>query len=824
MAVQDFEKLGSFYLGKVYDAEQAHATDNLLLYDSKDLTTHAVCVGMTGSGKTGLCLALIEEAALDGIPAIVIDPKGDLGNLLLTFPDLGPADFRPWINEDDARKQGQDAEGYAAAQAALWATGLKQWGQDGARIKKLRDAADFAIYTPGSSAGTPISILRSFDPPPPEIVDDTELFRERIATTATSLLTLAGIEADPLQSREHILVSTLLTHAWSSGRSLDIGGIIRDIQSPPVARVGVMELETFYPAAERFALAMRLNNLIASPGFARWTEGQPLDVASLLYTPEGKARVAIVSIAHLADAERMFFVSLLVEQVLGWVRTQSGTASLRAILYMDEIAGYIPPVANPPSKGPFLTLMKQGRAFGLGVVLATQNPVDLDYKGLANAGTWLIGRLQTERDKQRVLDGLEGAAAAGGGRGRFDRAEMDRLLSGLTSRVFLLNNVHDNGPEVFQSRWCLSYLRGPLTRTQIKALTELRVGASPAPAAPAPPFGRQANTARPQPGTAKPRTAPAAATGSSTRPVLRPDVPQYFIPARSDDGTLHYEPALLGVAKVFFSDAKAKVEVERSVSILAAIRPGPVAVDWDEGEACDLTDADVEAEPGSAGATFAPLAPDAGKPRNYDAWKKALADSLYRTHKLDLMRCEAMKLTSMPDESERDFRARIAQRIREERDAASEKLRVRFGPRLATLQDRIRRAEQAVAVQREQASAAKMSTALSFGTAVLSAFLGRKVASAGNLSRAATAARGVGRSAKETADVGRAAENVEALQHQLADLEAQFQTELEAAAGRLDGATAELTTLTLKPKKTGIAVRAVMLAWSPTGADGARAW
>ncbi len=821
MAVQDFEKLGAFYLGKVYDTGHAHATDNLLLYDSKDLCTHAVCVGMTGSGKTGLCVALIEEAAIDGIPALVIDPKGDLGNLLLTFPNLAPADFRPWINEEDARKQGQDPEAFAAAQAALWSTGLKQWGQDGARIAKLKASADFSLYTPGSSAGTPISILKSFEPPPPEIVEDAELFRERVATTATSLLTLAGVDADPLQSREHILISTLLSHAWGAGRALDIGGIIRDIQTPPVARVGVMELETFYPAQERFALAMRLNNLIASPGFSRWTEGAPLDIAAMLYTPAGKPRIAVVSIAHLNDAERMFFVSLLVEQVLGWARTQSGTGSLRAILYMDEIAGYVPPVANPPSKAPFLTLMKQGRAFGLGVVLATQNPVDLDYKGLANAGTWLIGRLQTDRDKQRVLDGLEGAAAAApGGRG-FDRAEMDRLLSGLSARVFLLNNVHDDAPEVFQTRWCLSYLRGPLTRNQIKTLSE--AGVRPAAEGASTP-GAAASL---RPAAAPSAPVPAARDRAGTqaaRPVLPPDVPQYFIPARSAAPGLSYEPVLLGMAKVFFSDARAGVEVEEAVSICTRIKSGPVPVDWDAGEDCDLTDTDVQREPGLTDAAYGPLPTEAGKARSYEAWKKALADSLYRTRKLELWRCDALKLTSRADEGERDFRARVAQALREERDAASEKLRAKYAPRLSALQDRIRRAEQAVAVQREQASAAKMSTAVSFGAAVLSAFLGRKVVSAGNVSRAATAVRGTARAAKESADVARAGENVEALQHQLADLEAQFQTELENATSRAGPAGADVTPLTLKPRKTAISVRAVMLAWAPMLPTGERAW
>src|SRR6185295_14684621 len=396
-AAADFEKLGVFYLGRPYDLGAKQAKPGLLLYDSKDLVTHAVCIGMTGSGKTGLCLALIEEALLDGIPVLLIDPKGDLPNLCLTFPELRPEDFAPWVNEDDARRKGLTVDAYAAQQAELWRKGLAEWGEDGPRIQRLRDAADVAIYTPGSTAGLPISIVKSFSTPPAAVRDDAELFRERIAPTATSLLGLLGVEADPLRSREHILLAKVLETAWHEGRDLDLTELIRQIQSPSFNRVGALDLEAFFPAKDRFALATQLNNLLASPGFDAWLEGEPLDIGALLHTPAGKPRATIISIAHLSDAERMFFVSLLLNEMLGWVRAQSGTTSLRALLYMDEVFGYFPPVANPPSKLPLLTLLKQARAFGVGVVLATQNPVDLDYKGLANTGTWFIGRLQTER-------------------------------------------------------------------------------------------------------------------------------------------------------------------------------------------------------------------------------------------------------------------------------------------------------------------------------------------------------------------------------------------------------------------------------------------
>ena len=791
----DFEKLGVFYLGKQYDLASRTRREGLVLYDSKDLVTHAVCVGMTGSGKTGLCIGLLEEAAIDGIPAIIIDPKGDLANMMLTFPDLKGEDFRPWVNEDDARKKGLEPGAFAEQQAAMWAKGLADWGQSGERIRKLKSTAEFTVYTPGSAAGVGVSVLRSFAAPSRELIEDGELFRDRVSSTAASLLGLMGVEGDQVASREHTLISTILSTAWSAGKDVDLPSMIQQIQSPPFSRIGVMELESVFPAKERFSLAMLLNNLVASPGFASWLEGEPMDVQSFLYTAEGRPRHAIFSIAHLSDTERMFFVSLLLNHVLSWTRSQTGTTSLRAIVYMDEIAGYFPPTANPPSKKPLLTLMKQGRAFGVGVMLATQNPVDLDYKGLSNAGTWFIGRLQTDRDKQRVLDGLEGASArAGGG---FDRATMDGMLSQLGQRVFLMNNVHDNHPEVFETRWCLSYLRGPLTRTQIKALS---ASAAREASAASVPVRRASNIG-------------VAPTAASSRPVLDPAIPQYFVPTRSS-GTIAYTPKLLGFAKVYYYDAKAGIDQEIEETFVTDIQTGPVAVDWERAEEVELSEADVEREPAEA-ATYGPLHADAGKPRSYDAWKKALADSLYRTHELSLLHCAAYKISSKPLESERDFRSRVAQAARETRDAAVDKLRTKYAPKVATLQDRIRRAQQQAEVQREQASAAKTGTFLSMGTAILGAFMGRKVVSSGNLGRAATAARGVGRQMKETSDIARAEENVAALEDQLRTLEAEFQVETNELSERYDASTAAFTTLKLHPKKAGINVRAVVLAWMP---------
>ena len=471
-----FEKLGSFYLGRRFDDAEEVITPDLVMYDAKDLTTHAVCVGMTGSGKTGLCVSLLEEAAIDGIPAIVIDPKGDMGNLLLNFPGLSAADFRPWVDQSEAARKGMSTDEYASAVADSWKQGLGEWGQDKARVKRLRDSADFVIYTPGSSAGVPLNILGSFAAPEPSAMEDLDVLRERVSATVSGLLALVDVDADPVLSREHILLSNLFELAWSEGRNLDMASLIAEVQSPPIEKVGVMDLETFYPHKDRFELSMRLNNLLASPGFAGWMEGEPLAIQRLLWTEDGKPRISILSIAHLSDSERMFFVTILLNEVISWMRSQAGTPSLRALLYMDEVFGYFPPTANPPSKTPMLTLLKQARAFGVGVVLATQNPVDLDYKGLSNAGTWFLGRLQTERDKARVMDGLEGVSASSGA--PFDRQKLERTLSGMKSRVFLMHNVHEEEPVLFHTRWAMSYLRGPLTRSQIQTLMSARKDAA----------------------------------------------------------------------------------------------------------------------------------------------------------------------------------------------------------------------------------------------------------------------------------------------------------------------------------------------------------
>jgi hypothetical protein len=797
----DFEKLGAFFLGRPYDLAAGAPRDGLTLYDSKDLVTHAVCIGMTGSGKTGLCLALIEEAAIDRVPAILIDPKGDLGNLLLTFPNLAPADFRPWIDEEEARRRGVSPDDHAAKEAEKWRHGLASWGQDGERIRRLRDAVDLAIYTPGSTAGIPLSILASFGAPPAAVRDDAELLRERIAVTASSVLGLLGIDADPVRSREHILVSTILGGAWGAGRDLDLGQLIELVQRPGVERIGVLDLEAFYPARERFELAMAINNLLAAPGFSAWREGEPLDVARLLHTPEGKPRVSIVSIAHLSEPERMVVVALLLSQVAAWMRTQSGTSSLRAIVYMDEILGYFPPVANPPAKAPLLTLLKQARAYGVGIVLATQNPVDLDYKGLANAGTWFLGRLQTERDKARVLEGLEGASA---GRA-FDRDAMEATLAALGSRVFLLHNVHEDAPEIFESRWALSYLRGPLTRAQIQTLMAGR----PRPAAAAPAVAPPIAT----PAAAPTVTAPAPASGEA-RAAMPPDVPQVFLPVRArrpDGAALVYHPMLLGAASLRYVDAKKTVDALVDTVVVVPLVNEPAAVDWEHAHEAGVAAGDLDDTPAD-GARYESAPPAATKAKSYDGWRRELASWLAANRPLTLLR-SAAGVVSRPGESEGDFRVRVTEASHEARDAVTERLRKKYAPKIAALQERVRRAEQSVARENAEASQTQLQTAISIGATLLGAFLGRKAVSASTIGRATTAARSASRVLKDRQDVARASESVQVLRDQLAALEAEFRAEVDAQDG--GSSTETFESVQVRASKTNVTVRLVALAWMP---------
>lgn len=788
-----YEKLGLFYLGKEVDPATMALKPDYVLYDSKDLVTHAVCVGMTGSGKTGLCVSLLEEAGIDGIPAIIVDPKGDLPNLMLLFPELRPEDFRPWINEDEAAQKGLSPEDYARQQAEMWKKGLADWDQDASRIKKLLEAADITIYTPGSNAGLPLSILKSFEAPPPALREDVELLSEKVSTTVSGLLGLLGIQADPLQSREHILLSNLLSNAWNTGQDLDLPTLIQQIQNPPLKRIGVFDLDSFFPAQDRFKLAMMLNNLLAAPGFDLWLSGEPLDINSLLYSPTGKPRLSIISIAHLSEAQRMFFVTILLNQLLGWVRQQPGTSSLRALFYMDEIFGFFPPVSEPPSKRPLLTLLKQARAFGLGLVLTTQNPVDLDYKGLANAGTWFIGRLQTERDKDRLLDGLAGVA------GNIDLKKVSEQISSLKKRVFLMHNVHENNPVLLNTRWALSYLRGPMTRQQIMTVMQSRKG--------------QAVPETPLSTTPTQKKVSGFATDlSRIKPSLPPEINELLMPVRTQPATsagLIYRPSIAVIGQVAIYDNRLGLSQVSDAGHYFELTGEVAGLLWDEASPLSARLEEMERTPRS-GAAFESL-PARGLALLKSAESDYL-DYLTRSYQLTLWKSVTFQAISRPGESERDFRLRLGQLAREKRDEAVARLRQKYASKIATLERQYLTAQQRLQKEEAQYKEKVAQSAISMGATIFGAILGRKSYQVG---RATTTARSASRAYYEKMDIKRAQEQLELARARLEEMEKQLEREADAIASLYDPEREPLQTLALRPKKKDIAIRWAGLLWLP---------
>lgn len=788
----------TFYLGRRVDPATQRPTDEVIYYDSRDLTTHAVVLGMTGSGKTGLCITLLEEAALDGIPSIVIDPKGDITNLLLAFPQLRPQDFVPWVNLDDARRAGLETDAYAQQVAAQWREGLAQWDITPDRIARFSRSAGFAIYTPGSDAGVPVSILDAMQAPPNGWgAGEDEFHRERINGLVTALLALIGRNAEPVRDREHVLIANLVEHAWRRGQSLTLADVIQGVQKPPFARLGVFDVDTFFPEKDRFALAMELNHIIAAPSFQSWLQGETLDIQNLLYTPDGQPRVSIFYIAHLNDAERMFIVTLLLENLLAWMRTLSGTTSLRALLYFDEVFGFFPSHPyNPPSKEPLLRLLKQARAFGLGVMLATQNPADIDYKGLANAGTWFVGKLQTENDKDKVLKGMENLVTAEVG---LNLRDMDRLLSSIGRRVFVMHNVHNQGgPVLLHTRWAMSYLRGPLTRQQIRALMAAQRARQPSPpptpppatlpelppnlpempvrrSAPPPPttlpdFGLPSEQRLPdestQPtalGVTPPPREPVTPRReeltlpeglNQAPPPLPSTIAQYFLtPSLSaeaaveawqrDQGQrlvyqqtrLAYEPVLLAQAEVRFADRKSNLAETGyyAYQVREVPRAGPIP--WDEHRVPYTNPHDLASEPAEQ-AVFGELPAALGDPRRLAALQRDLEDYLYRTAALVVLCNPELDLYGTPGMHRRDFLVQAGSLARQRRDAEVDAVVARYDKIFDKIEDQLRRTARALAAEQQQLEALRSEEMWTTGEAMLSLLRGRTTYTLSRMSRA----------------------------------------------------------------------------------------
>lgn len=803
--MQDFEKLGVFYLGKEYDVNQGKKIDNYVLYKSKNLTTHAVIIGMTGSGKTGLGIGLLEEAAIDNIPVIAIDPKGDMANMALAFPNLDPEDFEPWINTSEAANKGMSTKEYAKKQASLWKNGLNEWGQGQDRIKKFKESVDVTVYTPGGSGGVPVSVLKSFDAPPKEIINDIDDFSDRINATATSLLALVGIDADPVTSREHILISNILEYEWKKGESLSLEALISSIQSPPIEKVGVLSVENFYPSKDRFELAMKLNSLLASPSFKTWLEGVPLNIKNFLYSDDGKPNVSIFSIAHLSESERMFFVSMLLNEMVAWMRTQPGTGSLRALLYMDEMYGYLPPVANPPSKKPFMTLLKQARAYGLGLVLSTQNPVDLDYKALSNTGTWFIGRLQTERDKERVLSGLEGASLGSS----FDKQRVEQILAGLKQRLFYLHNVHAEQPLIFNTRWVMSYLAGPLTRDQIKLLPKDVISKSIKLQE-----LKQVKNTEPEKIHIK-KEEIVKEREDLSGPVIPSEIKQIFLPIKTSfNSEKFYSPNAIAVVDVRYTSAKYDVNVPRRQTFITPLHKGPIVIDWKKSKSIEIDLDNLKMSPEHE-MKFLPYPQEATQKKSYDKWKSSFRKYLRSDKPLELFYSYSLKEASKPDETEREFRIRIQHMAHEQRDLEMEEMKHKYESKIRRLEERKRNAEQKVEQRSSLSKQRKIDAAVSTGVAVFGALFGSRSLTKTSVSKVGTAMRSANRAMSSGDSIEQAEEDLRAIESQILVVQKELERELSSLAEKYNVIEEEIQQISINPTYSNIIVHLVGLAWKP---------
>jgi hypothetical protein len=817
----------NFYLGRAYDPLKQIVTEKEITYDPADLTTHAVVTGMTGSGKTGLCVILLEEAALKGIPAIIIDPKGDLTNLVLHFPDLSPQDFQPWIDADIARRAGKSLEQLAAEASAAWRNGLKEWGMPQERILALKNGAQFTIYTPGSDAGIPVSVLSSLAAPEIAWNDNREVLREKITSTVTALLGLVGYtDIDPLRSREHILLSNIFENEWSQGKNIELAELVIQVQNPPFEKLGALPVETLFPAKDRMELSLILNNILAAPAFETWREGQPLNIDSMLFMEDGRPRHSIFYLAHLSDAERMFFVTLLLSAVETWMRTQSGSASLRALLYMDEIFGYLPPLRNPPSKLPMLRMLKNARAFGLGLLLATQNPVDVDYKALSNAGTWFIGKLQTEQDKNRLLDGLESAA------GGISRIVFDKLISSLGKRVFVMHNVHATQPELLQTRWTMNFLAGPLTRNQIPALNKVAnpdaAGTtqleSMSPRATPVLAARISQPFTPRSIHAQPPTA--NIQSSSTKPPIPAWIREYFLPqnyslpeafsaaqqhmpAEVMIDSVIYHPMLLASAEVRILDRKHGVDSEITRSALVKSPEKRGSIRWEDHplRADILNEIDTSPAPS---ARFSSIDAPLNDVKLMTALQKDFTDWVFRNSSVKARANQTLKVFAGPDVSPAEFIKACADAAREARDAEIDKKTAQLDRQLKTLEDKLAREERELSKDEDELSHRKMEEAGTHLENITGLFGGRRKAS--RLSSSLTKRR---MTQQAKADVEESVDAIKEFNRQIAELQKRREEVIAEINDRWGRVVNEITEVTITPKKTDILVNLFGVAWMP---------
>jgi hypothetical protein len=767
MSKDIYEKLDLFYLGKDLDKATLQPADGLTLIKNKAFTTHAMIIGMTGSGKTGLGVGLIEEAALDNIPSIVIDPKGDMGNLCLADSAFDPLSFESWV-KDEAVSKGKDQKEYAKETAQNWLSGIEGSGQDKERVQRF-EAVDKTIYTPGSTAGVGVNILSSLEVPSAQIMEDMDTYMSYLKTTASSLLSLINI-ADDSNSKEYVLLSQIISNSWQSGENVSLEIIIAGIIKPSFDKIGILPLEDFFESKGRFDFASKFNSLLASPSFSLWLQGENIDIDKLLYDENGKAKIAIFNISHLDDNQRMFFVSLLLNRYVAWMRRQSGTEVLKTIFYMDEIFGFFPPSKNPPSKEPMLLLLKQARAFGLGIVLSTQNPVDLDYKGLSNMGTWFIGRLQTTQDINRVIDGLSGQIGSS-----FSKEEIEKLLLNLPKRTFLLKSIHLDDIKLFGTRWTMSYLKGPLKKEEIIALSENKKTNSPA---------------------------PKIQNQKVVKDIISPidgSISQYF-----ETGANSFLPTVgLKCTILFFNQSKG-INETKDIILSVPLNADDSHMDTSLilADNADFTRFQTTA-PGNA--SFGEVPDFIRKDKGLKAASGELVDYIYQTQNIELFVCKSLKMESSPNESRADFTIRINDAIRAKKEEQIEKLT----QELKKKQESINNKTETLNYQLDKEKSESRASWLSAGVSVIGALLG----GGSNASKVGKVLSGGSRVLRGNNDTNRIEDKLEGLEKDLELLKDDFENRVDELDSLFKAENYPVETLLLKPKKSDINISAIALVW-----------
>ncbi|MCT7622608.1 ATP-binding protein [Aliarcobacter butzleri] len=779
----DYEKLKLFYIGK------EKIDDNFvpLVYKNKDLLTHAAIIGMTGSGKTGLGISLLEEAAIDNIPSIIIDPKGDMTNLLLTFPSLQGSDFEPWIEEQDASNNGLSVKEFAQNTANLWKNGLERDFQNASRIEKLKNCADFTIYTPGSDAGVQISILSSFKAPNKEVIEDNDLLVSLVNSTVSSILSLIEEKSDTT-SKESILISSIFMNYFKENKDLTLEELITLIVTPPFSKIGVFDLETFFAQSERLKLALKLNNIIANPSFKTWIEGETLDISNLLYDETGKAKVSIFSITHLNDSQRMFFVTLLLNQMVAWMRRQEGTTSLKALLYMDEIFGYFPPNSNPPSKQPMLTLLKQARSFGIGIILSTQNPVDIDYKGLANIGTWFIGRLQTKQDKEKVIDGLSSA-----NEGNLNKEEVMNLISNLEKRNFILKNINEDGIKIFETRWALSYLKGPISKDGIKKLMS----------------EKKKQNIPTQKVENENQTTQINIEKGIPKPIITSNLTEKYLYS-SQNSAYYLQPYLICSCDIHYIDAPKNIDFEEKISYKIYLDENMKNIDFEEKEELGNNSFEEKEKPNSF---YYELPSFVQKEKDLKIIEKDFMDYIYRNSKLTLYKNEFLKITSKQTESLNDFKIRLQDRLNEKIDLEVEKLKIKFVKENDSIETKLSKLYEKLQKEEIQATSTTTDTIISIGTSLLGAFFGNSVINKTNIGKVATSAKGASKILKERNDVKQVENEILELQQQKEALKTLLENEIEKINLANQSSNFPIEEIFIKPKRSDIYNTKLALLW-----------